>query len=78
MSIENDILSGDAKRLKATQHKQGIVITPKMQEIIDKSRGQASPEARHEVEMMHRGLRQIADDMAKQTEERVAKLKAKV
>jgi hypothetical protein len=86
MSIASDILSSDAKRTQSVRDRSyvgSIKLTPKMQQIIEKSKGPASPERRAEIDIANKRIESThlqiirdAEAKSKELAEKTAKLKA--
>lgn len=78
----SDILKSDAKinqQARSARNIDGVVITPKMQAIIDKSRGSASSERKSammaQFKMTADSISQEAKDKAKALQEAAERLK---
>ena len=78
----SDILKSDAKvkqQVRAARNIDGVVITPKMQAIIDKSKGSASSERKSammaQFKMTADSISQEAKDKAKALQEAAERLK---
>lgn len=86
MSIASDILSSDAKRTQTVRDRSyvgSIKLTPKMQQIIEKSKGPASPERRAEIDIANKRMESVhlqiirdAEVKSKELAEKAEKLKA--
>ena len=78
----SDILKSDAKvnqQVRSTRNIDGVVITPKMQAIIDKSKGSASSERKSammtQFKMTADSISQEAKDKAKALQEAAERMK---